>query len=112
MNIFYGILWGVIAQLLTFMQLQGHLKYEFFKNNTFLVILLGIPISYMYMQSVKYYIEAFDGQIWPARLIGFSTGVIIFAVMASLLFKEPITIKTGVCLGLGLLIILVQIFYK
>jgi hypothetical protein len=45
-------------------------------------------------------------------LIGFAVGIITFALMSYFLFKEPITLKTLVCLGLGTLIILVQIFWK
>jgi hypothetical protein len=73
---------------------------------------MGIPISFMFMQSVKYFVLAFEGEIWPSRLLGFGLGVIIFTIMSELLFKEPFTLKTGVCLFLGLLIILVQIFWK
>ena len=112
MHIFYGILWGVIAQALTFLQLQGQLKYEWMKQYTWAVVLMGIPISFMFMQSVKNFVLAFGGEIWPSRLLGFGIGVIMFTIMSELLFKEPFTLKTGVCLGLGLLIILVQIFWK
>jgi len=112
MHIFYGILWGVIAQALTFLQLQGQLKYEWMKQYTWAVVLMGIPISFMFMQSVKNFVLAFGGEIWPSRLLGFGIGVIMFTIMSELLFKEPFTLKTGVCLFLGLLIILVQIFWK
>ena len=112
MNIVYGILWGVMAQCLTFLQLQGQLKFEWMKQNVWLVVLMGIPISYMFMQSVKYFVLAFEGAIWPSRLIGFGIGVIVFTVMSELLFKEPFTTKTGICLFLGVLIILTQIFWK
>jgi hypothetical protein len=112
MNILWGILWGLAAQVTTFVQLQGQLKYEWLKQNLWFTLLMGIPVSFMFMQSVKNFVIAFDGQIWPSRLIGFGLGVITFTVMAELLFKEPFTLKTGVCLFLGLLIILVQIFWK
>lgn len=112
MNIIYGILWGTLAQTATYIQLQGQLKYEWMKQYTWAVVLMGIPISFMFMQSVKHFVLAFDGQIWPSRLIGFGIGVIIFTIMSELLFKEPFTLKTGVCLFLGLLIILIQIFWK
>ena len=107
-----GIIWGVLAQSLTFLQLQGQLKYDILKNNTWFTVLIGIPISFMFMQSVKNFVLAFNGEIWPSRLIGFGIGVIIFSVMAGLLFKEPFTLKTGICLFLGLLIILTQLFWK
>jgi hypothetical protein len=112
MHIILGILWGLTAQALTFFQLQGQLKYQWMKDYTWAVVLMGIPISFMFMQSVKHFVLAFGGEIWPSRLIGFGIGVIVFTIMSELLFKEPFTTKTGICLFLGLLIILVQIFWK
>jgi hypothetical protein len=112
MNILWGILWGIAAQITTFLQLQGQIRFEWLKNNMWFAVLMGIPISFMFMKSVKNFVEAFDGQIWPSRLLGFGLGVIVFSAMSSLLFKEPITLKTGICLGLGLLIILTQLFWK
>lgn len=107
-----GILWGITAQVITFLQLQGQMKYSFLKNNIWFGALMGIPISLMFMQSVKCFVLAYDGQIWPSRLIGFGIGVIVFTLMSYFLFKEPITLKTLFCLFLGLCIILVQIFWK
>ena len=112
MHIILGILWGLTAQALTFFQLQGQLKYQWMKDYTWVVVLMGIPISFMFMQSVKHFVLGFGGEIWPSRLIGFGIGVIVFTIMSELLFKEPFTTKTGICLFLGLLIILVQIFWK
>ena len=112
MHIIYGILWGIVAQVVTYIQLQGQLKFEWLKQNMWFGVLMGIPISFMFMQSVKNFVLAFGGEIWPSRLLGFGIGVIIFTIMSELMFKEPFTLKTGVCLGLALLIILTQIFWK
>ena len=112
MNIVWGILWGLAAQITTFLQLQGQMKYQWLKDHMWFAVLMGIPISFMFMKSVKNFVLAFDGEIWPSRLLGFGLGVIVFTVMSTWLFKEPFTTKTGICLFLGLLIILVQIFYK
>jgi multidrug transporter EmrE-like cation transporter len=112
MNLIYGLLWGLFAQVVTFLQLQGQIKYDLLKNNTWFLVLMGIPISYMFMQSVKNFVLAFDGQIWPSRLLGFGLGVIVFSVMSAFLFKEPFTMKTISCLFLGLCIILIQLFWK
>jgi len=112
MKILLGLFWGLLAQATTFVQLQGRLKYDILKNNTWFTVLMGIPISFMFMLSVKYFVEAFDGQIWPSRLIGFGIGVFVFSIMSSMLFKEPFTLKTMVCLGLGFLIVALQIFWK
>ena len=112
MKILLGIFFQLLAQAATFLQLQGRLKYDIMKNNTWAVVLMGIPISFMYMLSVKYFVEAFDGQLWPSRLIGFGIGVFVFSIMSNFLFNEPLTLKTGVCLGLGFLIVALQIFWK
>jgi hypothetical protein len=112
MNILWGILWGLAAQVTTFLQLQGRLKYDLLKENMWFTVLMGIPISFMFLKSVKYFVDAFDGQIWPSRLLGFGLGVIVFTGMSIWLFKEPFTMKTGICLFLGLLIILTQLFWK
>ncbi len=64
------------------------------------------------MISVKHFVAAYDGQIWPSRLIGFGIGVVVFSLMSHWLFKEPFTLKTLVCLGLGSLIVLIQILWK
>jgi multidrug transporter EmrE-like cation transporter len=64
------------------------------------------------MLSVKNMVIAYDGQIWPSRLIGFGIGVVVFTAMSYWLFKEPMTPKTFTCLCLGVVIILIQILWK
>ncbi len=112
MNLLKGMIFGFVAQVLTFFQLQGQLKIEWFKNHPILMAFAGVPISLMFMYSVKNMVAAYDGQIWPSRLIGFGIGVIVFTIMSYLLFKEPLTSKTLICLGLGICIILIQLFWK
>jgi hypothetical protein len=75
-------------------------------------VLLGIPISALFMFSVRFMVEHFDGQLWPSRLIGFAVGTIVFATLSIILFGEPITHKTGVCLFLALCILLIQLLVK
>ena len=112
MRILIGIMWGVLAQITTLLQLQGQMRYEWLKNNIWFGALMGIPISLMFMASVKNFVSAYDGQIWPSRLIGFGIGVVVFTAMSHFLFKEPLTTKTLLCLFLGLCIILVQVLWK
>jgi len=112
MRLVIGILYGLIAQIVTFFQLQGPLKYEWFANNKWLLILTGPLVTWMYMQSVNYLVPAFGGEIWPSRLIGFSIGAVVFTVLSILLFSEPITPKTAVCLMLAVGILCIQLFWK
>ena len=112
MNIFWGILWGLVAQITTFLQLQGRLKYSILQNNMWFTVLMGIPISFMFLKSVKHFVDAFDGQIWPSRLLGFGLGVIVFTAMSTWLFKEPFTAKTIISILLGFAIVAIQVLWR
>jgi hypothetical protein len=112
MNLLIGIICGIIAQVWVFFQLQGPLKYEWLRDHTWFVMLWGIPISYLFTLSVRYYVTEFNGEIWPSRLIGFGIGTIVFIIMSYIIFNEPFTLKTGICLVLSLLIIAIQLFWK
>jgi len=111
-NLLIGMFFGFLAQVATFYQLQGQLKFEWFKNHYWITVLMGIPISMLFMYSVKNLVIAFDGQMWPSRLIGFSIGAIVFSWLSWTVFSEPMTMKTFICLMLALGILLVQLFVK
>ena len=107
-----GVLYGVIAQILTFLQLQGNIKYGWFQKYPVIMLLAAMPISYLFIKSVENFVAAYNGEIWPSRLIGFGIGVIIFTLMSKIMFGEPFTSKTAVCLALGTAIVLIQILWK
>ena len=112
MNIIYGILFGLLGQIGSYLQLQGAMKLGWFPKYFWPVLLMSVPLSWFYIKSVEYFVAAFDGQLWPSRLIGFGLGIVVFSIMSHYLFKEPFTPKTLVCIGLGLTIIALQIFWK
>jgi hypothetical protein len=112
MNIIYGILFGLLGQIGSYLQLQGAMKLGWFPKYFWPVLLMSVPLSWFYIKSVEYFVAAFDGQLWPSRLIGFGLGIIVFSIMSHYLFKEPFTPKTIVCIGLGLTIIAIQILWK
>ena len=112
MNFIIGLLYGLAAQILTFIQLQGQFKYQWAKDNPFLMACMGIPLSLLYIGSVKHMVAHFEGQLWPSRLMGFAIGAIVFTFMSWAWFREPFSLKTIVCLGLALGILLIQLFWK
>jgi len=113
MNFILGIIYAVIAQVLTFVQLQGQFKWDWMKEHPLIVACIGgVPISLLYIFSVKHLVVAYDGEKWPSRLIGFAVGAIVFTVMSWSWFKEPLTTKTLVCLGLSVCILGVQLLWK
>ena len=112
MEIVYGILYGLLGQIGSFMQLQGAMKLGWYPKYFWPMMLLSIPLSIAYVKSVEYFVSAFNGQLWPSRLIGFGLGIVTFSILSHYMFKEPFTPKTIVCIGLGLIIIALQIFWK
>ena len=94
------------------MQLQGAMKLGWFPKYFWPVLFMSVPLSWCYIKSVEHFITAFNGQLWPSRLIGFGLGIFVFSLMSHYLFKEPITLKTLICLILGFTIIALQIFWK
>jgi len=112
MNIIYGILFGLLGQIGSYLQLQGAMKLGWFPKYFWPVLLMSVPLSWFYIKSVEYFVAAFDGQLWPSRLIGFGLGIVVFSIMSHYLFKEPFSPKTLVCIGLGLTIIGIQILWK
>jgi multidrug transporter EmrE-like cation transporter len=111
MKIVYALLLSLLAQVISFIQLQGQMAWKFPKENPYVMMLLGLPISLIFIKTTKIFNEAFDAN-WPGRLIGFGVGVIVFTIMSWLIFEESPTPKTLVCLGLAFTIVLLQIFWK
>jgi len=106
-----GALYGTLAQIITFLQLQGNVKWGWYAKYPFWVLIASIPISILFIKSVEKIVEAFNGEIWPSRLIGFGIGIIVFYIMSYFLFNEPVTPKTLVCLILACAIIVVQVLW-
>lgn len=107
-----GVLYCVVGQILSFLQLQVSIKFGFNQKYPLLIVLASIPISWLFIKSIENFIIAFNGEIFPSRIIGFSIGVIVFALLSWLIFKEPVTLKTIVCLALGFSILAIQILWK
>ena len=112
MNLGLGFLYGLMAQILTFVQLQGQFRFQWAKDNPMYMALMGFPLSLLYLGSVKHMVAHFQGQLWPSRLLGFAIGAVVFTIMSWAWFREPLSLKTLVCLGLAVCIMLIQLFWK
>ena len=101
-----------ISQIFTIYQLQGHLWSKWIKDNPLLMTIIGLPIGYVVILASRQMVELWGGQTWPNRIIGFCLGVIVFSLMSWFLLKEPVTLKTSVCLFLSFVILGIQLFWK
>lgn len=102
----------LISQIFVFYQLQGHLWNKWIKDHPFTMAVLGMPLGYLVILASRKMVTLCDGETWPNRIFGFTLGVIVFTIMAWVYLKEPLSLKTSVCITLCFLIICVQLFWK
>ena len=107
-----GTLLFLLGQILVCYQINGQFLSVWVKKNPLIISLLGIPISYVYIIATDHLVIAFDGELWPQRLIGFSMGMISFAFLTWFHLNQAITLKTATTLALAFTIVLIQVFWK
>lgn len=112
MTIYLGIFLFLIGQAMGWFQLNAQYLWEWWKNRPIAAaFLIGAPTSVAFWYAWRTIVEA-TGSVWTARFIGSSTGLIVFPILTWFLLGESMfTTKTMLCLGLAVLIILIQLFY-
>ena len=95
------------SQIVIWFQLNGQLVWDWFKNNPFLLSLLGIPISYLLLLATKYGYIGF-GNLWAVRFTAFAFSMITFSFFTWCFLGETVTIKNAVSLVLALALIIIQ----
>ena len=111
-NLIISLVIVTFAQLLAYLQTQSQFFWIWAKDHPLLMSITGIPISILLIYFTKYCAIAFDGQVWPGRLIGFAVGAIVFALLSHFIMNEEFNTKTIICLCLAVAILGVQILWK
>lgn len=111
-NIIIALILFTIAQALIWYQTNAQFFNNWAKERPLTLALVGVPISYILIYASKYVVAGFDGLLWPGRLIGFSTGMVIMAILTYTHLGETITLKTGVTLLLAFIIVMIQLYWK
>tara|TARA_B100001094_G_C18157525_1_gene787322 strand:+ start:48 stop:395 length:348 start_codon:yes stop_codon:yes gene_type:complete len=111
-NLLYGITFFLTAHFITWFQLNGQFKWEWFKEHEWVMALIGIPLSFLYIWGTKYTVEGMGGLLWPTRFIGFGIGMLVYAILVNYFFNEGFSLKTITSLILAISLIFVQVFWK
>ena len=111
-DILFTILLFTVAQILVWFQLNGQFIWPIFKKYETMLILTGLPITWLFLLATRHGVNGFDGLLWPQRFLAFACGIIIFSVFTWLFKGEGFTMKTILCLGLSCGILGVQVFWK
>ena len=108
-----GMFWFIVGHAFVFLQLNVQFfKTDWFRKNEIIVASAGVIISFFYIWGTKYTVGAFDGLLWPARFVGFSIGMVVYAFGVSYFFKEGITNKTFISLVLCVILVAIQVLWK
>jgi len=111
-NLTIGMTLFFVTHILIWFQINGQFVWTWFKDNPLLLALFGVPVSYLLILSTRYMVAGFDGLLWPGRLVGFSLGMIVFAIMTSHFMHEGINTKTMISLILAMTLVAIQILWK
>ena len=111
-ELLYTFLTFFTVQSAVWFQTNGQFIWSWFKDHPFILSLFGIPISLGYIWATKFAFAAFDGTLWPGRLIGFAMGIISFAILTNYYMDEGISTKVIVSLILAITLVLIQVFWK
>ena len=111
-ELLYTFLTFLTVQSAVWFQTNGQFVWSWFKDHPFILSLFGIPISLGYIWATKFAFAAFDGTLWPGRLIGFAMGIISFAMLTNYYMGEGISTKVIVSLILATALVCIQVFWK
>lgn len=102
----------LLGQIVVWIQVNGPLIWDWAKTYKIALMLLGVPITWAFMEATRYSVSGYSGQFWPGRFTSFVAGIFIFSIMTYMFKGEAINLKTGISLGLALSLLLVQLFWK
>ena len=107
-----AVLFFSVAQALAWMQMNAPILWSSFNRYKWILVLLGIPVTWIFMSATRYAVTGFSGDLWPGRILSFTTGIVVFTALTWFLKGEAVSMKTAVCLVLATAIFLIQVFWK
>lgn len=110
--ILYAYLLFMFGQFIVWIQTNGPLLWQWARDYRGWLMILGIPITWIFMEATNLVVRGFGGEFWPGRFMSFTSGIIIFTIMTYLFKSEGINMKTTISLCLAVILIAVQLFWK
>ena len=107
-----AVLLIIIGQAGAWFQQFAQAKFPWIKENLwFTVLVIGSFVSFAFVYAARYGMESF-GSAWSFRIVQFSIGIFVFTYLTDTFLGETISVKDGICIGLSILIILIQAFWR
>ena len=102
-----ALILSLVGHIMAWFRMQAQFKWEFAKSFWW-IILGGIPISFAFYYSTRWYYEHFE-RYWYVRPIGFGMATIVFSFLTWMILSEVPDTKTWVCVMLSAIIIFIQL---
>ena len=102
----------MFGQCIVWVQTNGPILWQWARDYRGWLILLGAPITWLFMVATSLVVRGFGGEFWPGRFMSFTAGIIIFTILTYVFKSEGINMKTTISLFLAFALILVQLFWK
>ena len=110
--IIFSIILFTLGQAMVWIQVNGPIIWPWAKKYKLILLLFGIPITYLFMEATRLTISGFGGLFWPGRFVSFVCGIAIFTAFTYFFRGESINLKTATSLLLAFSIIIIQLFWK
>lgn len=107
-----GFLLFLVGQGMIWYQTNSQFFSQWCREHPYVMAAAGWPISLILIYASRYVVSGFDGLLWPGRLVGFASGMMVMALFTYIHMGEGISMKTGITLLLALAITLIQVFWR
>ena len=102
----------ILAQTGAWFQQFAQSKFQWIRDYFWInILVVGSFVSWAFVVAAKYGIDQFGGA-WAYRIIQFSIGVVTFTYLTHTFLNESISLKNAICIGLSIIIILIQALWK
>lgn len=112
-NFLLGVFLFIIAQVIIWFQTNSQFIWDWpRKNPIWIAIITATPAAYILIMATNYMAAYYHGELWPVRIVGFSIGILIFALMTKYWMGQGLDLKTIVSICIAAILILIQIYWK
>ena len=68
----------MFGQAIVWVQTNGPIIWPWARQYKFPLMLLGVPVTWLFMEATSLVVQGFNGEFWPGRFMSFTAGIIIF----------------------------------
>ena len=106
-KLFWALSFSIAGNIIAWFHMNAQFRWEWAKSQWW-IFLAGIPISYLFYYSTRYFYEYF-GEYWAVRPVGFGIATLTFGVLTALVLHETPNQRIIVSLILACVILYINL---